>query len=572
MLHTTSLRTTIADQGRKESADAREFSRSEVVLFLSGLILFIIVLSVLVFSSQSLRLDEAQSLWQTSHTPLRMVSIIAEDVHVPLYHLILHFWQFLFGNNVAIARLLSLIFFILVIPSMYMLGSRAWGKSIGLFAALLAAISPFLNWYGNEIRMYSLFALLTVLNQYFFMSIFLKAREADDDVSGKIWLGYIATLVLGLFTHYFFILNAVTQAVFFLLYRRVFPRAALRKFLLTILFCAIVFTPWIYFVTTLGGASNTQPALEKPSAINVFNTFSQFIFGFQNDHVNTILISLWPLLVLLVFLSLRRNQRVGPQTVYLFFSLFLPILIVFAVSTTTRPIFLSRYLILSLPSLYLLIAWILGTYPERLARALKIVLVIGMLTMLGVEIVNAASPIKENYREASAYLEAHARAQDIIVVSAPFTIYPVEYYYKGPANIQTLPSWNRYTFGPIPSFSEEKLSGEVEAIKGDHQLLWLLLSYDQGYEEKIRLYFDNNFERVLVKEFSKGLNLYAYKLRYDSPDINEILRRGGSASPGGSAGQQPPSLRLPTQTTTVDRATSSRATTTGTTSTSTEGQ
>ncbi len=200
-----------------------------------------------------------------------------------------------------------------MIPAVYLLGARAYSVRAGLFAALLTAVSPFLNWYGNEIRMYSLFALMTILNQYFFTRIFMEERRADGDVKGRIWLGYIITLILGIFTHYFFIFNTITQAIFFLFYRNIFPKRALRMFALVMLLVIVVFSPWLHFVAMQGAAGNSQPMLAKPTSIDVFNTFSQFLFGFQNDHTNTILVSLWPLLVLLIFLSLRRSQHISPR-------------------------------------------------------------------------------------------------------------------------------------------------------------------------------------------------------------------------------------------------------------------
>src|SRR3954469_3864383 len=114
-------------------------------LILSGLIAFIVAMAFLVFSHQSLRLDESQSLWQTSHTPSKILNIIAQDVHVPLYHFLLHFWQLFLGNSVIAGRALSLIFFLASIPAMYALGRRALGKkSSALFATTLFAISPFM--------------------------------------------------------------------------------------------------------------------------------------------------------------------------------------------------------------------------------------------------------------------------------------------------------------------------------------------------------------------------------------------------------------------------------------------
>jgi mannosyltransferase len=123
-------------------------------LIVSGL-MFLTVLLSLLFISQSLRLDEAQSLWQTSGSLERMFSILAEDVHMPLYHTLLYGWQQLLGPGVEIARLLSLIFLVLTIPAIYYLARNAYSRGTAIFAATIAAVSPFLNWYGNEIRMYS---------------------------------------------------------------------------------------------------------------------------------------------------------------------------------------------------------------------------------------------------------------------------------------------------------------------------------------------------------------------------------------------------------------------------------
>lgn len=493
--------------------------KRNTVLFISLLSIFMVVLSYFVFSHQSLRLDESQSLWQTSRSPLAMIKIIAEDVHVPLYHLLLHFWQFLFGNAVVMSRTLSLVFAVASIPAIYFLGKISYNRFVGLFAALLLAISPFFNWYGNEIRMYALFAFLTILNQFFFIRIF-KSEEGEQ-LAG-IWWGYGITVIFGMFTHYFFGLALITQILFFVFYRRIFPKNAFKRFFGIGLILVILFIPWIWFVIESGGSANSQPALTSPTTVNLFNTFSQFIFGFQNDHLNTIFVSLWPLSVLLVFLSLRKTERVYPETLYFLLSVFVPVIIAFAVSTTFQPIFLTRYLILTLPSLYLVISWMLSIYPERLSRILKVALVIIMLTTLTIEAISATTPVKENYRGAANYLEEHANAQDVIVVSAPFTVYPILYYYRGPAYIETLPQWNRYITGPIPSFNAETLPTEVEKIKGDHQNLWLLLSYDQGYEDDLKLYFDSNYEKIDEQNFSPGLNLYGYKLRYDDVFLSPI--------------------------------------------------
>ncbi|MCC2630794.1 MAG: rane protein-like protein [Candidatus Paceibacter sp.] len=477
-------------------------------LIISGLIVFVIGLSLLIFSHQSLRLDEAQSLWQTSRTPSKILNLVAQDVHVPFYHIILHFWQLFVGNSVFAGRMLSLIFFVLSIPAIYFLGKQAFNKRIGIIAATLLAASPFMNWYGNEIRMYSLMTLLAILSQYFFITIY-KTRDRDA------WIGYFIVNIFGIFTHYFFFFVLVVQVIFFFMYRHLFPQKSLRRFIMIAIILAVLFAPWLLYVRSLDTVSNASPLLVTPTSVNVFNAFSQFLFGFQNDHLNTILVSLWPLTVLLGFLALRENKKVSPETIYMLLSILIPVAAAFAISVTLVPLFVSRYLILTIPALYIAIGWVFSTYPEALRKVLTSILIFTMLAGLVVEAYSPSAPVREDYKEAATYLDAEVAPQDIIILSAPFTVYPVEYYYKGPAEIATLPIWNRFITGPIPGFNESELPEQVGVLKGSHEKAYVLLSYDQGYEEKIRLYMDHNFERLETRTFSPGLTLYVYRLRYD---------------------------------------------------------
>src|SRR5690348_2034841 len=89
---------------------------------IAAMVGFVLLVSITLLSHQSLRLDESQSLWQTSHSPHEILSIVASDVHVPLYHFLLHYWQMFLGNGVTTARWLSLLFFLATIPAAYFLG------------------------------------------------------------------------------------------------------------------------------------------------------------------------------------------------------------------------------------------------------------------------------------------------------------------------------------------------------------------------------------------------------------------------------------------------------------------
>src|ERR1700712_3147837 len=95
--------------------------RLVVFLLLALMVVFTVAMSVLVFARTSMTLDEAQSLFQTNRDIPGMLNLVAQDVHVPLYHTLLHYWQVLFGNDIFTARMLSLVFFAATIPMVYAL-------------------------------------------------------------------------------------------------------------------------------------------------------------------------------------------------------------------------------------------------------------------------------------------------------------------------------------------------------------------------------------------------------------------------------------------------------------------
>jgi hypothetical protein len=361
--------------------------------------------------------------------------------------------------------------------------------------------------------MYTLLVLLVVLNQYFFLRIFRSSRSTQNNAGTWFWYG--ATALLGIFTHYFFLLTLLSQLIFYAFYRRFFPRKSLQRFALIGTLLLGAFAPWVWYVLSLGLAGNQSPLLAAPSVINLFNSFSQFLFGFQGDHLNTFFLSLWPITLVLGFLALRRGVRVTPESAFFLITVFVSFAVAFFVSFVI-PIFESRYLIITIPALYLLLLSLFTNYTGKAQQLAPYALAAVMVVGLCIEILNPSAPVKENYRTATEYLNTHATGQDVIVLSAPFTFYPVDYYYRGAAPIETLPRWDRYAYGPIPPFEEDRLPQEVEDISGSYQRLFLLLSYDQGYEQAIKEFFDTNYQRLDAQEFSPGLHLYVYQLRYDT--------------------------------------------------------
>ena len=504
------------DSGSSSESNVSLTSKLFIIVFIFLCSIGVIALSLLVVSKNSLRLDEAQSLWQTSHSLAGTLKVVAQDVHVPLYHVILHFWQLFVGTGIESARYLSLGFFIATIPIVYILARRVLSINWSLFVVFLFSFSPFMNWYANEARMYTLLALVVTLSQYYFIRLIETAGK-------KGWIGYTITAMLGVYTHYFFIFNLMSQGIYFIFNRRKFAKGTLKRLIFLAVALLVWLSPWLIYFYFLGLARNTSPNLSPPSTVDFSNVYSQFLFGFQNNNINTILVSSWPILVVATLFSVKYGQRLNKKMGYILVAVFVPVLLAFGLSYTISPFFLSRYMIASLAPLLILAVWFISNYKKRFSFVIASAFII-ILTVVSVQqYFSSSTPVKENYKTVAEVLNKQVNPSDIIVLSAPFTIYPFQYYYNGDAKVASLPIWDRTVPGAIPSFDESQLPEQVSDLNSNHQYVYLLLSYDQGYEEQIFQYYEQRFERVSNRQFSDDLNLFVYRVGYSqAKPIGEV--------------------------------------------------
>ncbi len=474
------------------------------ILILFGVISYFISFQLL--SNEGLRLDESQSIWQTSHSLKETLFLVAQDVHMPLYHIIFHFWTIIFGTSTEAIRALSFIFFLASFPFIYLLARTVVSRPWALTVVGLIVLSPFVNWYANEARMYALLGLMSIISQYLFIRIMRGQKNT--------WPWYVVVSIIGAYSHYFFMFNLIAQAIFFLFARKKFPKKSFIKFIGTAVAVGAAISPWIVYFVSLGAASNTKPNIARPEPIDFFNVYSQFLFGFQSITVNTILIALWPLLVVVALLMVKRFYKPNLAVSYLVVAAFIPVLLAFILSFIVNPFFLSRYMIAAVIPLYILIAWILSRYSKR--TAIITVSLIALLTggLYMNQTFNNEAAVRENYKYVAQDIATKATPSDIIVMSSPFTVYPFEYYYKGTTQIRTLPIWDRQNPGPVTAYNAAELPSHVDQLKKGHDYVYLILSYDQGYEEEIAQYFAMNFEQISKKTYSPKLDLLVYRVGY----------------------------------------------------------
>ena len=129
-------------------------------------------------------IDEAIAVGIASHDLGEIPALLRQDGSPPLYYLLLHGWMALVGDGEAATRALSLLFAAVAVPAAWW---AAGGRRAGAVAAAVVAICPFLTYYAQEARMYTLVAVLSLVAT----AAFVRRRPVV----------LVAALTLLLYTH-----------------------------------------------------------------------------------------------------------------------------------------------------------------------------------------------------------------------------------------------------------------------------------------------------------------------------------------------------------------------------------
>ncbi|WP_448265213.1 glycosyltransferase family 39 protein [Nostoc sp. DSM 114159] len=175
--------------------------------------------------------------------------VIVEDSQIlPLYILMARFWVECFGNSIAAIRSFSAFISLLTFPCLYWLCQELFESSlVGWIAIGLVAVSPVHIVYAQEARSYSLAIVAILISSV----ALLRAIRLQTKAS---WCIYVATLLIGFYTHLFFTLVAFAQGIYVVTIERFRLSKTLIYYLLSSLAGFITFVPWIWIIIT-----NPQP-------------------------------------------------------------------------------------------------------------------------------------------------------------------------------------------------------------------------------------------------------------------------------------------------------------------------
>ena len=147
--------------------------------------------------NQSFSLDEALTVGIVKGGFVQMFQTISHsETTPPVYYLSAWLWARLFGFGEVGLRSMSALAGTLTVPVAYVAVRRLLGQRVALFAAVLIAVNPFLLYYSQEARSYSLMVFLSTCTLWAF-------AEAWTSGSRRALTAWSLLGALSLSTHYF---------------------------------------------------------------------------------------------------------------------------------------------------------------------------------------------------------------------------------------------------------------------------------------------------------------------------------------------------------------------------------
>lgn len=354
----------------------------------------------------SIWVDEAFTLELIQHDYLDIIRLTATDVHPPLYYLICKFSVSLFTwicpnlNVVVIAKWVSYMPFVIgVMVCTYVVRKELGRLYCGAYL-LFILIMPEMLHYSYEIRMYS-YGMIFVLCAY----ISSKPLIVDKSVFNKSWSIFIIWSLLAAYTHYY---ACVAVAFLYLILLVSSFRSRERKNLRTCIkytgITIVCYLPWLNIVIkTLKRVSESFHISEL-----TWRTVLGYFMYIVRPVVSNRQLGYGVVVIIYMFISVLcmrmiAKVRSGGDTIWKLAGIGISFWVIgvgVLVSLTVRPLFLPRYIVLTLPCFWLSVCLLLSDNDRLSGRDRKMgYIILCILVLLSIRNVKKLAIEEQSYRD-----------------------------------------------------------------------------------------------------------------------------------------------------------------------------
>ncbi|MBO5336755.1 MAG: glycosyltransferase family 39 protein [Lachnospiraceae bacterium] len=437
--------------------------------------------------------DEAYTIKLAKMSFVDMLTATANDVHPPLYYILVMGAYRLLGEHGWVFHVVSMLPYLVVLIFIHTIVWKKFGKIPGLLMITFVSIMANPITYNVEARMYSLSAMFVLLAYYGFYMILENDKKE----------GYILFIVASLgaaYSHYYAMMSVAVlygALLLFMVLKKIKPK----KLILTYLITIVGYLPWLMAMLTT--FERTAEDFWITEADN--HTFlAGLLFFYEGDRWYAwLMLGLTVVfLINVILLDKKKNKQLSYNTVWIIWGLAASVgtlVIAELISVLIRPAFLSRYLYPVVAVMWLALCVSITKCKRKRACAI-IIMVLTLVTSLPTyrDIYYREKGLDEACTRTHETLQNLMKEGDVIVTTKSHLTWTILDYYMPHIEVREI----------VPGFQE---------FDSD-TTYWLIWASDLN-EDEVKWLADCNYE--VVEECHNamlGYNLFhVYRLINVSP-------------------------------------------------------
>lgn len=411
---------------------------------------------------------------------------IYDATFVPAYYFLLYYWEILTHHSIIAARLLSLVFSLVTAFFVFFMALNTYGFLAALTTLAMLTLSNVHIYYSQEIRVYALYCMATMLSIWSLQQALQKSRKS-------LWALHQAANILLVFSHYFGALFLFAEGIWLL----IFHRKSIKR--LVIWFAAQSVTAVLLIMWMKGIKGDVLISsiefLKAPQVGHVEYIFTWAALYFPRSlyaylwiaRIGVLMIALLILLGMIRRRKSEQDRKRYQSTILYLLTLLVPLILILLSSFFVQPALSLRYV---LPASLIFFILIGGALETLLCRPIRWIALLLLVVLLSAQYLEEQRPFRPATKRAGELLAQFNSGNNALVSSLD-------------PNIQRL--YIKYPEKDVyPYQGQEAFPKFAESLLDRYQNVLLLFEYR---------YLDQPFYTQLEKEIrNQGLSLKRIKV------------------------------------------------------------
>jgi uncharacterized membrane protein len=364
--------------------------------------------------SSQIDIDEPFTIYWAQADLKELFGLFKDENNPPAFFLMLHFWIKIFGTSIISVRFLPTLFASLAVIFIYRIGNRFFNNYVAIVASLIYTFSNIVTYHAHDVRVYSLFILLSVASIYYF----LRLIENPSDKKSLCW--WIFVNIALTYSHFYGFILVFYEFGFLLLNRNI--RIKLVKSFFIMAGCMILaYLPYLKiilerFISAKGGTWVSKPDFQAP----YFR-----IVEFSNQPLTAVFFLI--IIILGIFLAIKNKSKIKSIEWVVFLWFLVPFVFMYLVSFKI-PMFIPKYMVYMLPGYYLTLSIFLTRITEKLPK-IRLALAVIAIVLMAV----TSRPAEGNNRqpkETAEFVKSKLNDSTLVFLCPPWIDLNFSYYYN----------------------------------------------------------------------------------------------------------------------------------------------